>query len=78
MALPLTTLAVDEHHQPLDGDLGRAHVPTGAQATIDAVGHLVECGVTCTSVPTPLTSSLAEHLDHLRWVAEEIMPAFPD
>ena len=53
VALPLTTLAVDEEHRPLDGDLGRAHVPTGTQATIDAVGHLLEVGVTCTSVPTP-------------------------
>src|SRR5215212_4654994 len=29
VVLPLTTLAVDEHHRPLDGDLGRAHVPAG-------------------------------------------------
>ncbi len=78
VALPLTTLAVDEEHRPLDGDLGRAHVPTGTQATIDAVGHLLEVGVTCTSIPTPPTRSLDEHLDHLRWVAEEIIPAFPE
>ncbi len=78
VALPLTTLAVDEHHQPLDGDLGRAEVPSGVQATIDAVVRLAELGVTCTSVPTPPTRSLDEHLDHLRWVAEEIMPAFPE
>jgi probable F420-dependent oxidoreductase len=78
VALPLTTLAVDEEHRPLDGDLGRADVPAGTQATIDAVGHLVEVGITCTSVPTPQTRSLDEHLDHLRWVAQEIIPAFPD
>jgi len=29
-------------------------------------------------VPTPQTRSLDEHLDHLRWVAEEIIPAFLD
>ena len=78
VALPLTTLAVDEEHRPLDGDLGRADVPAGTQATIDAVGHLAEVGITCTSVPTPQTRSLDEHLDHLRWVAEEIIPAFLD
>jgi len=78
VALPLTTLAVDEEHRPLDGDLGRADVPAGTQATIDAVAHLAEVGITCTSVPTPQTGSLDEHLDHLRWVAEEIIPAFPD
>ena len=78
VALPLTTLAVDEEHRPLDGDLGRAQVPAGTQATLDAITHLAEVGVTCTSVPTPATRSLDEHLDHLRWVAEEIIPAFPD
>ena len=76
VVMPLTTLAVDEHHQPLDGDLGRADVSVGAQATIDAVGQLAAIGVTCTSIPTPPTRSLEEHLDHLRWVAAEIMPAF--
>jgi probable F420-dependent oxidoreductase len=78
VVLPLTTLAVDEEHRPLDGDLGRADVPAGTQATIDAVAHLAEVGVTCTSVPAPQTHSLDEHLDHLRWVAEEIIPAFPE
>ena len=78
VALPLTTLAVDEHHRPLDGELGRAHVPAGMQAMIDAVGQLAAVGVTCTSVPMPPTRSLDEHLDHLRWVAEEIIPAFPE
>jgi probable F420-dependent oxidoreductase len=78
VVLPLTTLAVDEEHRPLDGDLGRARVPAGTQATLDAIGHLAELGVTCTSVPTPRTRSLEEHLDHLRWVAEEIVPAFPE
>ena len=78
VALPLTTLAVDEEHRPLDGDLGRAAVPAGTQATLDAVGHLAEVGITCTSVPTPRTRSLEEHLDHLRWVAAEIITAFPE
>jgi probable F420-dependent oxidoreductase len=78
VALPLTTLAVDEEHRPLDGDLGRAQVPAGTQATLDAVGHLLEVGVTSTSIPSPPTRSLDEHLDHLRWVAEEIIPAFPE
>ena len=76
VALPLTPLAVSEDHRPLDDDLGRAPVPQGKQATLDAIGRLQEIGVTWTSVPSPPTRSLTEYLENLQWAAEEIIPAF--
>ncbi len=76
VVMPLTILAVSEDHRPLDDDLGRAPVPQGNQATIDAIGELADIGVTWTSLPPPLTRSLTEYLEHLQWTAEEIIPAF--
>lgn len=76
VVMPLTTLAVDEEHRPLNDDGGRRAGPRGAQETIDAVGRLEEIGVTQTMVPMPPARSLAEHLDALRWIAEEIIPVF--
>ena len=40
VALPLTTLAVDEEHRPLDGDLGRAHVPPAPRPRSTPSRHL--------------------------------------
>jgi hypothetical protein len=48
----------------------------GTQAVIDAIGHLEGIGVTWTSAPMPPARSLADHLEGLHWVAEEIMPLF--
>ena len=76
VALPVSTLQVDEEHRPLDGAAGEAVLPRGKQATVDAIGHLEEIGVTWTSIPTPPASSLSEYFDALHWVAEEIMPTF--
>ena len=76
VTLPVTILAVDEHHRPLNDAGGRVEGPMGRQAVIDAVGRLQDIGVTWTSVPTPPARSLADHLEGLHWVAEEIMPAF--
>jgi hypothetical protein len=76
VVMPLTTLAVDEEHRPLNDDGGRAAGPGGTQETIDAVGRLQEIGVTQTMVPMPPARSLPEHLDALRWIAEEIIPVF--
>ena len=56
VALPLTTLAVDEEHRPLDGDLGRAHVPRERRRRSTRSDTWLEVGVTCTSVPTPMTA----------------------
>jgi probable F420-dependent oxidoreductase len=76
VAMPLVALEIDNRHVPIDGAHRRSRLPVGTQETIDAVGHLAELGVTYTSVPTPLTRSLTEHLDHLHWIADEIMPIF--
>jgi probable F420-dependent oxidoreductase len=76
VAMPVTTLRVSEDHRPLDDSSGQPATPVGKQAIIDAIGHLRDIGVTWTSVPAPASRSLAEYLDGLHWVAEEIMPAF--
>lgn len=77
VAMPVSTLAVSEDHRPLDGGTGRGAAPAGKQALLDAVGQLQDLGVTWTSVSAPPSTSLAEHLEGLHWVAEEIMPNFP-
>ena len=76
VALPVSTLAVDEEHRPLDGADGRGSAPRGTQAVVDAVGRLQEIGVTATSIPAPPAASLAQHLENLQWAAEEVMAAF--
>jgi probable F420-dependent oxidoreductase len=76
VAMPVSILAVNEEHEPLDGDIGRGKSLTGKQEIIDAIGYVREMGATWTSVPTPPSRSLAEHLEHLQWVAEEIIPLF--
>lgn len=76
VVLPLAPLTVDEEHRPLDDTGGRARLPTGKQAVVDAVAHLQSLGVTQTMIPLPPARSLAEHLEGLHWVAEEIIPAF--
>ena len=76
VVMPLTPLDVDEQHRPLDRQRPAA-AATNAQQTIDAVGRLHELGVTRTSVRVQSSRSLAEYLDGLRWVAEEVMPACP-
>lgn len=76
VVLPLVPPAVDEEHRPRD-DGARVGLPAGTQATIDAVARLAELGVTWTSIPMPPARSLAEHLEGLHWIAEEIIPAFP-
>jgi probable F420-dependent oxidoreductase len=76
VVMPLSTLAVDEEHRPLNDEHGRVQSPAGTQATIDAIGRLVDLGVTWTTVPPPPTRSLHEHLDWMRWLAAEVMPAF--
>jgi probable F420-dependent oxidoreductase len=57
-------------------DSGGQLASSGAQAVIDAIAKLREIGVTWTSSPTPLASSLRSHLEGLHWFAEEVMPAF--
>jgi probable F420-dependent oxidoreductase len=76
VCLPVSVLAVDEEHRPLNDAGGRVEAPVGAQAVIDAIGRLHDIGVTWTSVPMPRARSLTEYLDGLHRVAEEVMPAF--
>jgi probable F420-dependent oxidoreductase len=75
VAMSVSTLQVSEHHQPLEGDLGRRRVLAGKEEVIDAIGHLKDLGVTWTSVPLPSTS-VASYIEGLHWVAEEVMPHF--
>jgi probable F420-dependent oxidoreductase len=76
VSMPVSILAVDEEHRPLNDDGGRVSGPVGTQAVIDAIGHLAGIGVTWTSAPMPPARSLADHLEGLQWVAEEIIPVF--
>ena len=76
VALPVSVLQVDEEHRPAKGGSGRADAPSGKDAIQDALGRLGEAGVTWTSVPTPPSRSLSEHLEQMHWVAEEIVPGF--
>jgi len=76
VSMPVGTLNLTEDHRPISGTDGRPSLPRSKQALIDAVGHLDELGVTWTSAPVPPAASMSEHLDGLRWVAEEIMPVF--
>ncbi|MFI5046477.1 MAG: TIGR03619 family F420-dependent LLM class oxidoreductase [Acidimicrobiia bacterium] len=66
----------ESDHSLLDDD-PRPGFANG-QAVIDAIGHLSDIGVTWTNIPHPgpPTTSLAEHLEHLAWGAETVMPLF--
>jgi probable F420-dependent oxidoreductase len=52
-----------------------ARVEHDRQATIDSCGMLADNGVTHTWVTPPPLEGLEAYLDHLQWVAEEIIPA---
>ena len=58
-----------------DGPMGRF---ADAQAVIDAIGGLVEHRRHVDSIPHPgpPATSLTEHLEHLAWGAENVMPLF--
>lgn len=45
-----------------------------ADEVVDQCGRLAELGVTETWVPPPPVRDLEEYLDHMRWLAAEIMP----
>src|SRR3546814_14355386 len=73
--MPVASPQVDEEHRPLEDGSGRATLPKGTQAMIDAVRRLEEIGVTRTVLPMPRARSLSEHLEGMHWIAEEVMPA---
>jgi probable F420-dependent oxidoreductase len=63
--------------------IGAEHVPTNdpnayygqsAEQVIDQCGTLVDLGVTITSVMPPPLTDLDAYLDHVRWVADEVIP----
>ena len=45
---------------------------------VDAIGRLEQIGATWTTIPRPglPARSLTEHLEHLAWGAETVMPLF--
>jgi probable F420-dependent oxidoreductase len=53
----------------------RAISSTDPQQVIEQIGRLTEVGVTDTWVNPPPVDSLEAYLDHLRWVAERVVPA---
>ncbi len=76
--MPPAPLRVREaDHSLLDPDTPRQNFQTG-EAVIDAIGRLGDLGATWTYIPRPgaPAQSLAEHLEHLAWGSETVMPAF--
>jgi probable F420-dependent oxidoreductase len=76
--MPPAPLEVRESdHAPLDPERPRAAFESD-QAVVDAIGGLAELGVSWTHIPRPggQPRSLAEHLEHLAWGAEVVMPLF--
>ncbi len=79
IVMPPAPLRVRESdHSLLDPDSPRDDFANG-QAVIDGIGRLDELGVTWTHIPRPggLASSMTEHLEHLAWGAETVIPLFP-
>ncbi len=71
--VPAASPAVDEHHRPTDeAGTGRARLPRGRQALIDALGALALAGVTWTSAPLRNCATLEEWLEQLEWLATEV------
>jgi probable F420-dependent oxidoreductase len=72
----------EEDHSLIDDD-PRPGFST-EQAVIDAIGRVADLGVTWTNIPRPTSrpgspgGSLTEHLEHLAWGAEVVMPLFRD
>jgi probable F420-dependent oxidoreductase len=67
----------EEDHSLLD-DGGPVHIFDSDEAVIDAIGELVDLGVNWTHIPRPggPARSMAEHLEHLAWGAEQVIPRF--
>jgi probable F420-dependent oxidoreductase len=67
----------EEDHSLIDTEHPMGHFES-EQAVIDAIGALEDLGVTWTFIPRPgrPSASLAEHLEHLAWAAETVMPEF--
>ena len=68
----LAALAVGQEHAIVDDPL--AQIGKSAQQVIDNCNMLAECGVTDTWVSPPPVDDFDAYLDHMQWVAEEIIP----
>jgi probable F420-dependent oxidoreductase len=80
VVLPPAPIRIRESdHSLIDTEHPMGHF-VSEQAVIDAIGALQEIGVNWTFIPRPgyASASLAEHLEHLAWGAEAVMPLFPN
>ncbi len=68
----LAVLSIGQEHAIVDDP--NAHFGQNAQQVIDNCNMLAERGVTDTWVNPPALDGLEAYLDHLQWVAEEIIP----
>jgi probable F420-dependent oxidoreductase len=68
----LAVLSIGQEHVAVD-DPG-AQYGQSAQQVIDNCGRLADLGVTDTWVNPPPLDDLNAYLDHLQWVAEEVIP----
>jgi probable F420-dependent oxidoreductase len=68
----LAVLNVGQEHAIVDDP--NAQFGQGAQQVIDNCGKLAELGVTDTWVNPPPLDGLDTYLDHMHWVAEEVVP----
>jgi probable F420-dependent oxidoreductase len=78
VVMPPAPIRISEaDHSLLDRDDPMGTFANG-QAVIDAIGRLEQRGTTWTSIPRPgsAATSLTEHLEHLDWGAETVMPEF--
>jgi len=78
VVLPPAPIRISEaDHSLLDTEHPMGHFDS-EQSVIDAIGALREIGVNWTFIPRPgrPSGSLAEHLEHLAWGAETVMPHF--
>jgi len=78
VVLPPAPIRIRESdHSLIDAENPMGHFEN-EEAVIDAIGALADIGVNWTFIPRPgpPSASLAEHLEHLAWGAEAVMPRF--
>jgi probable F420-dependent oxidoreductase len=68
----LAGLRIGEEHTIVDHP--NAQLAQSAQQVIDDCGMLAERGVTHTWVDPPPLSDVTAYMDHMQWVAEEVIP----
>jgi probable F420-dependent oxidoreductase len=67
----LAATGIGEEHAVVEGAESSSF---NLDQTVEQCGTLAAAGVTETWIAPPPVSGLAEYLDHLRWVAEEVQP----